>query len=143
MRGRPLTQRHLDVIRWRAVQAISAQLPEDEPDTIPNWCYDTIIAVTLGASVDEIRRLQRAQLKNGVAMRAATEPVWSGLTLFYRGRKATIQRSHGAWLAIAFDKRGNLSSGEYFQYGMIGALSAAKKWCEDRLAGKARKRKAS
>lgn len=32
-----------------AQRAIAAALPEDEPDTIPDWCYETIIRAALAA----------------------------------------------------------------------------------------------
>lgn len=34
-------------IRAECKQSIDNALPEDEPDTIPDWCYDEIIRTTL------------------------------------------------------------------------------------------------
>lgn len=64
---------------------------------------------------------------------------WIGWTLFNNTKRVgAIRRSHGCWLAVRFDCRGQLSSGEYFSYGEPGALTAAKAWCErkpDRALG--------
>jgi hypothetical protein len=59
---------------------------------------------------------------------------WTGFTLASTTRKARIQRSHGCWLALVFDRRGQVSSGEYFSYGVPGSLALAKTWCEQRLS---------
>lgn len=58
---------------------------------------------------------------------------WKGWTVTCKRRKATIERSHGNWLAIAFKADGQPSSAEYFSYGEPGALARAKAWCEARL----------
>lgn len=38
-------------LRNLAKAAIMNALPEDEPDTIPNWCYDTIIRTVVRAAL--------------------------------------------------------------------------------------------
>ena len=53
---------------------------------------------------------------------------WKGFTVTHGQRRADIRRSHGCWLALAYDKRGQASSGEYFSYGEPGSLARAKAW---------------
>jgi hypothetical protein len=50
LNGRMLLMDAIRPLVERAKRAIAAELPEDEPDTVPDWCYETIIAAALARS---------------------------------------------------------------------------------------------
>lgn len=62
-------QTDLTVLVAKARRAIESELPEDEPDTIPDWCYETIILAALPreappALVALVRRIQATAHKH-------------------------------------------------------------------------------